>query len=304
VTTRVASKTDRGSLADKAKLLDDVLAIARRASAVIMQVYAAPFDVEYKEKDDPVTRADREANALICAALEAQYPGVPIVAEESDASSYAGYASAPAAWFVDPLDGTREFVKKNGEFAVMIGLAEAGEATLGVIVCPAMGRAFVGAKGLGAFEEDFDSRRRRIHVSQAKTLGEAELVVSRSHRTSNLDEVAVRLGFRQVAHCGSAGVKSTRIASGVSDVYAQPGRAGALWDACAPEALVTAAGGRVTDAHGRTIDYAARELPNHHGFLATNGLLHDDVLELLRRFGPPPGSPAGAPPAPPPEGAP
>lgn len=283
-----------GGVATRAEMLETALRIAREAGEVIMAVYAGPFAVEFKEKDDPVTRADREANTLICNALSAAYPRIPIVAEESDPSSYAGYAAAPAAWFVDPLDGTREFVKMNGEFAVMIGLAEAGEATLGVIVCPAIGRTFLGAKGVGAFEEDHDRRRRAIHVSTAKTIAEAELVVSRSHRTGNLDAIADRLGFRKVTHCGSAGVKSTRIACGESDVYGQPGRAGALWDACAPEALVNAAGGRVTDAHGNVIDYAARELPNHHGFLATNGFLHDDVLELLRRFGP--GSPApGAP---------
>jgi 3'(2'), 5'-bisphosphate nucleotidase len=288
-----------GVLGDRAKLLETALGLAREASEVIMAVYAGLFDVEWKEKDDPVTRADREANALLCARLEAAYPGVPIVAEESDPSSYEGYARAPAAWFVDPLDGTREFVKRNDEFAVMIGLAEGGLATLGVIVCPALGRSFLGAHGVGAFEEDCDGRRRAIHVSTAATIRDAELVVSRSNRSGNLDAIAGRLGFRKVTRCGSAGVKSTRIACGESDVYGQPGRAGALWDACAPEALVTSAGGKVTDAHGNVIDYAARALPNHHGFLATNGLLHDGVLDLLRRFGPSSRGPA----APPDEGA-
>ena len=281
-------------MSDRLELLDNVLAIAWRASEVVLQVYAAPFDVDYKEKDDPVTRADREANALICKALLADYPGIPVVAEESDPSTYAGYASASSAWFVDPLDGTREFVKRNGEFAVMIGLAEHGLATVGVIVCPAVNRAFIGAKGKGAFEVARDGSRHAIHTSDAKTLGEALLVVSRSQRIGQLEDLAVRLGFRGVARCGSAGVKATRIACGEADVYAQPGRAGALWDACAPEALVMAAGGRATDAHGTIIDYAARELPNHHGFVATNGYLHEDVLELLRRFGPPP-SPATPP---------
>ncbi len=285
------------ALAERARMLPGVLAIARRASTVVMQVYAAPFAVDYKEKDDPVTRADREANALICSALAADFPGIPIVAEESDPASYAGYASAPAAWFVDPLDGTREFVSRNGEFAVMIGLAEKGAATLGVIVCPAIGRAFVGSRGAGAFEVAEDGSRRAIHVSRAATLNEAELLMSRSHGVVGLEELAARLGFRKITRCGSAGVKATRIAAGEADVYAQPGRAGALWDACAPEALVLAAGGGVTDARGTVIDYAARELPNHHGFVATNGLLHAAVLDLLQRFGPPapPAPPTGAP---------
>ncbi len=280
-------------------MLDEVLDIARRASDLVMEVYGAPFDVDFKEKNDPVTRADRESNAFICRTLEANYPDIPIVAEESEPSTYAGYAAKPAAWFVDPLDGTREFVARNGEFAVMIGLAEKGEATLGVIVCPAIGRAFAGAKGVGAFEVAADGSRRAIHASSARALGEAELLVSRSHGPAGLEELALKLGFRKVTRCGSAGVKATRIAAGEAEVYAQPGRAGALWDACAPEALVMAAGGRATDARGVVIDYAARELPNHHGFVATNGLLHEDVLELLRRFGPV--APAGAaPPAPPP----
>jgi len=280
--------TSPASASERARLVDGVLAIARRASQVVMQVYAAPFQVDYKEQDDPVTRADRDANVLICAALAADHPGIPIVAEESDPASYAGYASAAAAWFVDPLDGTREFVKRNDEFAVMIGLAEHGVATLGVIVCPAIGRAFVGAMGMGAFEVAEDGSRKEIHVSGAKTLAEAQLVMSRSHGSVALEELAVRLGFGKVTRCGSAGVKATRIATGEADVYAQPGRAGALWDACAPEALVTAAGGRATDARGTIIDYAARELPNHHGFVATNGLLHADVLELVARFRPGP----------------
>jgi len=267
-------------------LVDEVLLIARRASDVIREVYAAPFDVDFKGKDDPVTRADRDANTLICSALALLTPGVPIVAEESDPSAYAGYAAAPEAWFVDPLDGTREFVARNGEFAVMIGLAEGGHASLGVIVCPAIDRAFVGAPGIGAFEVAGDGSRRAIHVSPAKALIEAELLVSRSRGAEALDErEAARLGLRKITRCGSAGVKATRIAAGEADVYAQPGRAGALWDACAPEGLVKAAGGEVTDAGGIAIDYAARELPNHHGFVATNGLLHAEVLDLLRKHG-------------------
>src|SRR5580693_2902193 len=102
-----------------------------------MGVYAAEFDVEFKSKNDPVTRADREANALLCDRLGRAFPGVPVVAEESDPSAYANFEKSEEVWFVDPLDGTREFVAHNGEFAVMIGLAEHGRATVGVIVAPA-----------------------------------------------------------------------------------------------------------------------------------------------------------------------
>ena len=89
-----------------------VLSAAREASELVMRVYATPFEVAYKGKDDPVTRADHEANALLVDRLSRAFPGLPIVAEESDPSTYAGFASAEAVWFVDPLDGTRDFVKK------------------------------------------------------------------------------------------------------------------------------------------------------------------------------------------------
>jgi 3'(2'), 5'-bisphosphate nucleotidase len=144
-----------------------------------MGVYAAPFDVEYKAKDDPVTRADKEANALLVDRLSRAFPGMPIVAEESDPASYAGFGAAAAAWFVDPLDGTREFVARNGEFAVMLGLAERGRATVGVIVAPAWNRAFVGVVGEGAWEVATDGALTPIHVTTRSSLAGASFVVSR-----------------------------------------------------------------------------------------------------------------------------
>jgi 3'(2'), 5'-bisphosphate nucleotidase len=271
---------------DRAEALSRVLAIARTASERILSVYAAGgVTVEYKGKDDPVTIADREANAIVCNALALAYPGVPIVAEESDPATFAGWAGSPAVWFVDPLDGTREFIARNGEFAVMVGLAEEGRATLGVIVCPSLdggARDFVGAEGLGAFEVGKDGSRKAIHVSGVASVTDAELVVSRSHRSGALDALAQRVGVRKITPCGSAGVKGVRIATGEADIYSQPGRAGKRWDSCAPEAIVVAAGGRVTDDRGLYFEYSSGELGNDHGFVATNGALHDAVLEMIR----------------------
>jgi 3'(2'), 5'-bisphosphate nucleotidase len=266
---------------DREVVLDRVLPVAERAAALIRRIYGSAFNVEYKGRE-PVTIADREANTLICSELAALYPGVPLVAEESDPATFAGYAAAPAVWFIDPLDGTREFIAKNGEFAVMIGLAEAGRATLGVIVCPALGRSFLGAEGVGAYEVASDGSRRAVRTSTVSSLAKAELVVSRSHGTESLEAVAAQYGVGKLIRCGSAGVKAVRVATGEADVYAQPGRAGKLWDACAPEALVRAAGGLVTHSDGTTIDYAAGALENDAGFIATNGPLQDSVLGLLR----------------------
>jgi 3'(2'), 5'-bisphosphate nucleotidase len=262
---------------------DLVLAMARDAAALILRIYEHPFDVDYKAKNDPVTAADRDANALLCGALAARFPGVPIVAEESDPATFAGYHRAKAAWFVDPLDGTRDFVKKNGEFVVMIGLAEEGRATLGVIVQPVSGRAWVGGDGISAVVIEATGEREAIHVSGISSLTEAELVVSRSRRLESLDAAAARLGVRKVTACGSAGLKAVRVAVGEADAYAQPGRAGKLWDACAPEAIVVAAGGRVSDAWGKPFDYRSNDLELAGGFLATSPALHPRMLDLLRK---------------------
>jgi len=273
------------SAAERARAAEVALKVAEEAAEVVRRVYGAPFDVDYKAKDDPVTRADREANALACARLAAEFPGVPVVAEESDPDDYAGFARAGAAWFVDPLDGTREFVARNGEFAVMLGLAEAGRATVGAIVAPAWRRSFVGIVGVGAWEVAADGSRRAIRVSSQATLAGASFVISRSRDPERVRAFARAAGAREAVSHGSSGLKGVLVASGVHDVYLQPGRAGMRWDACATEALVRAAGGECTDADGAPIDYAREDLLNGRGLLATNGRLHRDVLEALRAAG-------------------
>ena len=265
------------------RAVEPALAAAREAGDIIMGVYAAPFEVMYKSKDDPVTRADHEANALLCERLSGVLPGVPIVAEESDPSTYAGFAGARAAWFVDPLDGTREFVAHNGEFAVMIGLAENGRATLGIIVAPAWGRAFVGVVGEGAWEVLPAGSRAAIHVTTRDSLDDATIVVSRSRASPQITALASRTGARAPVPHGSSGLKAVLVAIGANDVYVQPGPAGMRWDACASEALVRAAGGELTDARGAPIDYATPDLVNSRGLLATNGRLHRRVVDALKQ---------------------
>ncbi len=261
---------------------EEALGVAREAARVVMRVYAAPFEVEYKVEDDPVTRADRESNALVCERLERAFPGVPIVAEESDPQTYAGFERADAAWFVDPLDGTRDFVRRNGEFAVMIGLAERGRAVLGVIVAPAWDRAFVGVVGQGAWEIAADGSRAPVRVSSRASLRDASIVVSRSHAPAMLPAIVAAAGARQAVGHGSSGLKGVLIAIGEHDVYFQPGPAGMRWDACATEGLVRGAGGDCTEADGSPFDYASPDIVNRGGILATNGLLHGPMIEALR----------------------
>ena len=260
---------------------ETLLAVARSAAETILEVYDRPFDVELKRAREPVTVADRRANALICAALAKRFPSVPIVAEESDPGTFRGFRSAPRVLFVDPLDGTREFIAHNGEFAVMIGLLEGARPVAGVVHAPVAGTSWVGAPGTGAWRVDGDRPWVPVRVSPESDLGRARLVASRSHRSVSLQRALAALGGARARALGSAGLKGAEVAQGTADAYLDTGPGTKRWDACAIDALVTAAGGRVTDTRGAPIDYRGRGLANRRGLLVTNGLLHDAILTRL-----------------------
>ncbi len=268
--------------------LDEVLRIARLAEAHVRAIYAAPFTVELKGPNDPVTRADREANEIICTALAASFPGDAVLAEESvpaAAEEVARLSASRRVWFVDPLDGTREFADRNGEFAVMVGLAVHGRAALGVVVMPVSGEAIAGRVGAAAFAEDAGGHRRPLSVSAVSDPREATIVVSRSHRPALLDPLIARLGIPRAVPCGSVGVKVSRLVLGQADLYVHGGPGAKHWDTCGPEAVLVAAGGRFTDLAGAPIDYASPELVLKTGIVATNGPLHEAVLAAVAAGG-------------------
>jgi 3'(2'), 5'-bisphosphate nucleotidase len=264
--------------------LEVLVRIAAEAASLVAEVYATPFAVDFKGPADPVTEADRRANAHIVERLSKEFPGVPIVAEESHPDSFANYASKNEIFFVDPVDGTNEFVEKNPEFVVMIGLLEGATPTLGVMHAPALGIAWSGAVGRGAERVDASGARSAIRVSDTAELRAARLVSSRSHRSARLDRALASLGPREVYTKGSAGLKGTEVAEGSADAYVAPFYAGKRWDACAAEALIAAAGGRVTDAYGAPLDYRAPGLSNERGLVATNGRVHDAILKKLEEL--------------------
>ena len=254
-----------------------LLRIASSAAKVVMEVYARPFDVEFKGPQDPVTEADKLANALICEQLEREFPGVPIVAERGDPATFADYRKFDRVFFVDPVDGTREFVDRNGEFAVMIGVVEGARAIASVIDAPARGDVFAGWVGQGAFRIT-GGKKTDIRVSDIADVTQGRLVGSRSHRGPELERALARLNPRDVLVMGSAGLKGTLVASAEVEAYVAPGYAGKRWDACAADALVTAAGGILTDTHGDPIDYRAPSLSNSRGLLASNGRVHEALV--------------------------
>ena len=146
------------SILSRSELLEQLLPVARTAGQAILDVYATNFEVRGKSDTSPVTAADERAEAIILAALAQLTPSIPVVSEEAAAAGHTP-AVGTSFWLVDPLDGTKEFINRNGEFTVNIALIENGRPTLGVVLAPALSRLFAGAEGVGAFLEENTQRR-------------------------------------------------------------------------------------------------------------------------------------------------
>lgn len=259
--------------------IEEVTRIARRAGAIVMEIYATDFDVAYKGKSDPVTEADTRANAYIVDELHRSFPDDGIVAEEAEDKSDA--VRPGRCWYVDPLDGTKEFVDRNGEFSVMLGLAIDGVATAGVVYQPTTDKLYAGVVGRGAYLEQRGARR-KLQVSEVSDPRKLRLVVSRSHRNRAVAEVVRALGITRETAMGSVGLKAGLIAEQRADLYVHISDRSSAWDACGPEAVLRAAGGRFTDLSGNAYRYGGRDLRNRAGILACNEAAFEAVLPVVR----------------------
>jgi len=256
--------------------LEQAIAIAREAGEVVSALRGGELGVEMKPGDEPVTIADRRASELIVARLRAAFPDDPVISEEQPPAE--GALASHRLWLVDPIDGTKDFIRGSDGFSVMVGLCEAGRPVLGVVHQPAAGRTFY-ASPAGAFVETAAGRA-PLAVSSVASAGQARLVASASHRTADIDRVKRTLGIADEQNVGSVGVKLCLIAMGVRDLYVNPTSKTKAWDTCAPEAILVRAGGRLSDLLGAPIDYV-RELRQLRGLVASNGHVHDEVIAKL-----------------------
>lgn len=256
--------------------------LARQAGKGIFETYQRGFEVEYKGPNDPVTEADRQANEFICEHLAQEFPDVAIVAEESDPSTFSGFRDSEQIFFVDPLDGTREFVARNDQFVVMLGLVQGERPALGVIYAPTTDTLWAGEAGVGAYRQVGEGALEPLSMSEAGKAEDSRFVVSRSRRSRRLSDALEALGAGIVVPTGSAGLKGAEIAQGTADVYLAVGPCGKLWDYCAVEALVNSAGGKLTCANGVAIDYRAQSLALNQGILGANPILHQQLQGKLQ----------------------
>jgi 3'(2'), 5'-bisphosphate nucleotidase len=253
--------------------------IAREAGAILMEIYATEFDVAYKAEADPVTEADMKANAYIVDQIRRAFPDDGVVAEESEDRSDA--LEAGRCWYIDPLDGTKEFVARNGEFSVMLGLAIDGVAMAGVVYRPEGDKLYSGVVGEGAYLEA-DGKTTPLCVSTVAEPSRLKLVVSRSHRNRAVANVVTQLGITDETSSGSVGLKAGLIAEQEADLYIHIAAKSSRWDACGPEAVLKAAGGRFTDLTGNPYHYGGTDMRNRSGILACNAAAYDAVLPVAR----------------------
>jgi 3'(2'), 5'-bisphosphate nucleotidase len=258
------------STADPTSLVAEVLAIARRAGEAIMRVYAAA-DAKATAKADgtPLTAADLAAQEAIAGALAQLAPGIPILSEESAAAPYSERQAWRRLWVVDPLDGTKEFLSRTGEFTVNIALVEDGRPILGVVHAPAIARSYWGVVGSGSSRVDGGSAATSIRVA-ARTDDRAwRVVASKSHNTPETDAFLERLGAHERVAMGSS-LKLCLVAEGAADVYPRLAPT-SEWDTAAAHAVVLAAGGRVVTVAGDELRYNKPDILNPH-FIACGGI--------------------------------
>ena len=242
------------------RLATSIIDVVDRAGREILAVYGQEFVIRDKADASPVTDADERSERLILAALRELAPDIPVVAEESVAEGHVPDISAGRFFLVDPLDGTREFVSRNGEFTVNVALIEQGVPVLGVVHLPALGDTYWNDGDGGAWRMRAKNPPEPIRCRQAD--GALVVVASRSHRDARTDEFLRGYEVRELVSAGSS-LKLCRVAEGTADMYPRLGRT-MEWDIAAGHALVNAAGGSVTTLDGEPLRYGKPGFDNPH----------------------------------------
>jgi len=263
-------------------MIERLINIVRKADAAILEVYnSAETDIEYKSDSSPLTEADRRSNKTITDGLREYFPDIPVMSEENEAVNAAEREAWDRFFLVDPLDGTKEFIKRNGEFTVNIALIENGIPVIGVISIPVRGQIYYGIKGKGAFLIPERSASPEPIICPPVPAGAYRLVaaVSRSHLSEKTEEVVKGLDADTVS-AGSS-LKFMMVAEGKADLYPRMGPTWE-WDTAAGDAIARSAGALFCDLAGRPLEYNKESL-KHDGFLVCRPEIKDKILSEISK---------------------
>jgi len=280
----VAEDTTTAGISEQyARELAVAARLAREAGEIAMGYRAGgELLVEMKPGDEPVTAADRAASDLIVAGLSETFTDDIIISEEN--ADDLRRLDASRVWYIDPIDGTKDFIKGRDGFCVMIGMTHDYWPVVGVLYQPISKQLFAAAHGAGAWlidGEGDDAQRRQIHCSKVADVGDIRLVASANNRTSKIDEVKSALGIDTEFNIGSVGLKLALIALGERELYVNPSSKCKVWDTCAPEVVLNEAGGKITNLYGEALPYDTENIARNTGLLATNDLVHDAVVNKM-----------------------
>ena len=270
---------DHGQI--KSDLIFSVLAIAKQAGMDIMAVYSnADIGVSSNADDSPHNLADLAAHRLIVAGLSKLTPEIPILSEEGPDIPYAERSKWTKFWLVDPLDGTKEFINRNGEFTVNIALIENGVAVLGVVYAPVLDVCYYGSHAFGAFKEQGQSAAQPI-TAKSNLAGETiKVVASRSHFDARTEALLLKLGNIECIRIGSS-LKLCLVAEGAAHFYPRLGPT-MEWDTAASHAVVNAAGGVVVNREGKELRYNKPDQHNPEFFVFS--LMNEELLKAIKDF--------------------
>lgn len=239
-------------------ILSDVIRVADEASEKVLHIYQSDFRVSYKADESPITAADTAAHDIIMRGLRGISRDIPILSEEGNEIPWEERKHWRRFWLVDPIDGTRDFTQRTGEFTVNIALIENGEPVLGVVTVPALKEVYWGAKGEGAYKRDRSGKVHRIQVSEPRSI--KRVVASKNHLNPETREFIAKLGEHELVQAGSS-LKFCRIAEGHADIYPRLGPT-CEWDTGAAHAVLLAAGGKVQTIEGSALKYGKKDFLN------------------------------------------
>jgi 3'(2'), 5'-bisphosphate nucleotidase len=248
--------------------IDTIAGLARQAGRAILEVYETEFTVEEKEDRSPLTLADMRSHAILSQGLTDRHPDIPVLSEEGKATDISIRRTWSRFWLVDPLDGTKEFIKRNGEFTINVALVVGHTPVIGLIYIPVQDRLYIGDTREGCWEIA-DGATRRLAIEPGRLPEAVRVVKSRSHPSPNLQALLDLLPNHEVVMRGSA-LKFCSVARGEADFYPRFGPTWE-WDTAAGDAIVRAAGGVMVDLHGEPFVYNKPSLLNGP-FLAASSL--------------------------------
>jgi len=264
----------------KSELIEQLIEISKEAGKAILEVYKTNFDYQIKEDLSPLTEADTRSNNIICERLKVLTPNIPILSEENSDVPFNIRSQWNQYWLIDPLDGTKEFIKQNGEFTVNIALIKNNTPILGIINVPATGETYWGSEENGSYYSSNDISKKKISVS--KNLGDPiRVVTSRSHKNANLENLLKNLDKYKLVRKGSS-LKFCLIATGEADVYPRFGTT-SEWDIAAGEAIVKFAGGYIVTVDNQAMKYNTKEnLLNSYFIASSNRTSSENLLSLIK----------------------